>query len=226
MKRFIRSLLILSTIAIFAQLSTAQMRMGPPSVAGVFNPTVGSGASYETVSKDGQKQNFDMYVVDKDASGGYWLEYAMQGRNSNGPVYMKTLLSRQGDDMTIQRSIVQMPGRPPMDMSSMMKMHHMQSEETKADFRANAENLGTDSVTTPAGTFSCQHWRSKKDGSEYWISDKVSPWQLVKMKGPDHTMTLVKVITDAKSKITGTPVSMEEMMRQHMGNMGGEHQHE
>ena len=111
-----------------------------------------------------------------------------------------------------------------MDMSSMMKMHSMQSEESKADVRASAENLGTESVTTPAGTFSCQHWRSKKDASEYWISDKVSPWQLVKMKSPDETMTLVKIITDAKSKITGTPVSMEEMMRQHE-HMGDKGQH-
>jgi uncharacterized protein YqjF (DUF2071 family) len=113
---------------------------------------------------------------------------------------------------------MQMPGRPPMDMSSMMKMHPMQSEESKADFRANAENLGTETITTPAGSFSCQHWRSKKDGTEVWISNKVSPWGLVKMSGPHDTMTLVKIITDAKSHITGTPVSMEDMMRQHMRN--------
>jgi len=48
----------------------------------------------------------------------------------------------------------------------------------------------------------------------------VSPWKLVKMTTKDQTMTLTKVITDAKSHITGTPVSMEEMMKQRMGNMG------
>jgi hypothetical protein len=99
----------------------------------------------------------------------------------------------------------------------MMKMHPMQSQESKADMRTNAENLGTETVTTPAGTFSCQHWRSKKDGSEFWISDKVSPWKLVKMTGKDETMTLTRVISDAKTHITGTPVSMEDMMKQHMG---------
>lgn len=70
-----------------------------------------------------------------------------------------------------------------------------------------------ETITTPAGTFSCQHWRSKKDGSEYWLSDKVSPWKLVKMTGKDQSMTLTKVITDAKTHITGTPVSMEDMMK-------------
>ena len=220
MKSFRRPLLILAII-ISTQLALAQMRMGmrPPDIAGVFNPTVGSGAGYEMV-KDNEKHSFDMAVVDKDASGGYWIEYGMQNPHGEGTFYMKTLLSRQGDDVIVQRTIMQMPGRPPMDMSSMMKMHGMQSEKSKADMRADAENLGTESVTTPAGTFSCEHWRSKKDGSEYWISDKVAPWKLVKMTGKDQTMTLVRVITDAKTHITGTPVSMEEMMQQHMGNMG------
>lgn len=41
----------------------------------------------------------------------------------------------------------------------------------------------------------------------------MSPWKLVKMTGKDQSMTLTKVITDAKTHITGTPVSMEDMMK-------------
>jgi hypothetical protein len=37
------------------------------------------------------------------------------------------------------------------------------------------------------------------------------------MSGANDTLTLVKIISDAKTHITGTPVSMEEMMQQHMG---------
>ena len=220
MKLAIRLALALLAACGISQLAPAQMGMGmarPPSVAGVFNPEVGSGAAYEMVRKDGgQKTNFEMAVVGKEGPG-YWLEYTMQ--SPHGTVYMKTLLARESDNVVIQRTIFQMPGRPPMDMSSMMKMHGMQSEESKADMRTNAENLGTETITTPAGTFSCQHWRSKKDASEYWLSDKVSPWKLVKMTGKDQTMTLTKVISDAKTHITGTPVSMEDMMKG-MGNMG------
>jgi len=194
--------------------ATAQMGMGmgrAPSIAGVFNPEVGSGAAYEVLHKsESQKTNFEIAVVGKEGTG-YWIEYTMQ--SPHGTTYAKSLNAREADNVIIQRMIIQMPGRPPMDMSSMMKMHGMQSEESKADMRANAENLGTDTITTPAGTFSCQHWRSKKDGSEYWLSDKVSPWKLVKMTGKDQTMTITKVITDAKSHITGTPVSMEDMMK-------------
>ena len=132
-------------------------------------------------------------------------------------MYLKNLTARQGDDIVIQRSIAQMPGRPPMDLSSMMSMKAMQSEKSKADFRTNAQNIGTESVTTPAGTFSCEHWRDTKDGTDVWLSDKVVPWRLVKMTGTNNSMTLVHVITDAKSHITGTPMSMQEMMQQHMG---------
>ncbi len=222
MKMAIRSMLLAVAVVGISQISAAQMGMArTPSVAGVFSPQVGAGAAYEREGKGEQKISFEMAVVGKEGEG-YWIEYTMP--SPHGTLYMKTLLSRQSDDVTVQRSIVQMPGRPPMDMSSMMKMHGMQSEQSKADMRANAEDLGTQTITTPAGTFSCQHWRSKKDGSEYWLSDKVSPWKLVKMTGKDETMTLTKVITDAKTHITGTPVSMEDMMKQHMGHMGDHQQ--
>lgn len=220
MKLAIRLSLLLLIACATAQFSTAQMGMGmgrAPSMAGVFSPEVGSGGAYEVLRKDeNQKTNFEVAVIGKEGPG-YWIEYTMQ--SPHGTVYAKSLNAREGDNVMVQKMIVQMPGRPPMDMSSMMKAHAMQSEESKADMRANAENLGTETITTPAGTFSCQHWRSKKDGSEYWLSDKVSPWKLVKVTGKDQTMTLTKVITDAKTHITGTPVSMEDMMKG-MGNMG------
>jgi hypothetical protein len=197
----------------------AQMGMGmrPPDVAGVFNPVVGSGASYEMISKDGRKTQVTMSVVEKDSSGGYWIEYSSRDPNGN-PVYMKNLLLRQSDDIVVQHSVVQMQGQPPIEMSQMLSMKKMQSEKQKADFRANAQNLGTESVTTQGGTFSCEHWRSTKDGVEVWLSDKVVPWKLVKMIGTNETLTLVGTISDAKTHITGTPVNIQEMMKQHTGN--------
>ena len=207
-----RPLLITILALASSQFSAAQMGTQLPDVAGVFTPVVGSGAAYEMARKDDPKTEFEVSVVGKEGSG-YWIEYTMQ--SSRGTAYMKALSAREGDDVIVQQMIMQSPGRPPMDMTSIVKMHPMQSAQSKADMRSNAENLGTETITTPGGTFACQHWRSKKDGSEYWLSDKISPWKVVKMSGKDHTMTLTRVITDAKTHITGTPVSMEEMMRQH-----------
>lgn len=217
MKSAIRMFLLLSIGILLSVPVQSQVGMGmrPPDIAGVFNPSVGSGSSYELIKKDnGEKTVFDMSVVDKDPSGGYWVEYGVQNPKLHGPMYMKELMTRKDDDVMIEHMIVQVPGQPPMDMSTMMSMKGMQSKNAKADFRNDAENLGTESITTPAGTFSCQHWRSKKDGTDVWLSDKVSPWKLVKMNDSTNTMTLVRTISDAKTHITETPVSMQEMMQQ------------
>jgi hypothetical protein len=61
-----------------------------------------------------------------------------------------------------------------------------------------------------------------KDGSgDAWISDKVSPWGLVKMQENERTTVLAKVIADAKDRIIGTPTKFDptQMMRG-MGQQG------
>lgn len=129
MKTAARSVLVAFIVTALGQFSAAQMMgmgMRPPSLAGVFTPVVGSGASYEIVKQNGQKTSLDIAVVDKE-SGGYWMEMSMQMPEGNdsgrmpmgGTTYAKELLVRQGDDLVIQHMIVQMPGRPPVDMSSM-----------------------------------------------------------------------------------------------------------
>lgn len=195
-----------------APQASPQMGMSAPELRGVFKPEVGSGAAYEVVNSEGKKSQFDIAIVEKDPSGGYWTEYAIADPRSKGTVYMKMLISQQAEDVIAEHMIIQVPGQPPMDMSAMMKGMGHQKQSQKIDVRTGAENVGTESVTTPAGTFSCQHWRTK-DGNDVWISDKVKPWGLVKTAGKDSSLSLVRVITDAKTHITGTPVSMEDMMK-------------
>jgi hypothetical protein len=198
----------------FACVVQAQFgMMKPPELRGVFNPVMGEGASYHIVNEKGTQQ-FDIAVVDKE-SGGYWMEYSM--RDPKGEtIYVKSLLVKQGDELFQQRALVQVAGQPPMDMSAMMQRQN--KEGHKLDIRAEAQKLGTETVTTPAGTFSCDHWRTTKDNADVWMSDKVTPWGLVKMTSKSSgTVTLTKVITGAKTHITGTPVSLEEMMKQKMG---------
>jgi hypothetical protein len=211
---FMAMLAVSLSLALAPRVS-AQMTMSAPELRGVFKPVVGSGAGYDFVKSDSQKMHFDIAIVDKDPGGGYWTEYSIADPHSKGTVYMKMMVAQRGDDVAVEHMIMQIPGQPPMDMSAMMQgmggMAHAKQSQ-KIDIRSEGQNLGTESVTTPAGTFSCQHWRTK-DGSDVWISDKVTPWGLVKMSGKDGTMTLARVITDAKTHITGTPVSMEDMMK-------------
>src|SRR5215831_310414 len=112
MKTSIRPLLIAFIALMFAQLAAAQMGMArTPSIAGVFTPQVGSGAAYEMTRKDADKMAMEMYVVGKEGTG-YWIEYSMQ--SPHGTILMKSLLARESDNVVMQRTIMQMPGRPPM----------------------------------------------------------------------------------------------------------------
>ena len=79
----------------------------------------------------------------------------------------------------------------------------------------NWHQLGTESVTVPAGTFSCQHWKSDS-GSEVWTSDQVTPFGAVKEVNASSSKVLLKVISDAQDHITG-PVKQfdpQQMMQQ------------
>jgi hypothetical protein len=79
--------------------------------------------------------------------------------------------------------------------------------------------VGTESITVPAGTFSCEHWTKDDGKGDVWVSSKVSPLGIVKAVDSDQTMVLTKVTTDATSHITGTPVKFDPqmMMQQRMG---------
>ena len=203
-------MVLVLTFACAVQAQFGMMR--PPELRGVFNPVVGEGASYQLVDGKETKQ-FNIAVVDKE-SGGYWMEYSIQDAKE-GTVYVKSLLVKQGDEVFQQRALIQTAGQPPIDMSMMMKGQN--KEGHKLDIRAEAQKLGTETITTPAGTFSCDHWRTTKDNTDIWISDKVKPWGLVKYSGKSGTGTVTKLLTGEKTHITGTPISMQEMMQRQMG---------
>jgi hypothetical protein len=60
------------------------------------------------------------------------------------------------------------------------------------------------------------HWRNDKKNSDIWISDKVSPFGMVKEVSPDSSMVLVKTMDSYQDKITGpvTKFDPSAFMRQ------------
>jgi hypothetical protein len=182
--------------------------MRPPEFRGIFNAVVGSGAAYEMDGKTG-KNNLEITVVGKeDVNGksGVWVELAVN-QPQGGQMYAKNLMVVDGNTATSTRVIVQLAGQPPMDVSSMLA--GQQLPPASADVRNSAEKVGTEDVTTPAGTFSCDHYKAKDGSWEVWLSSKVIPWGLVKStNNADLTMVLTKVIAGATDHITGTPVPM------------------
>jgi hypothetical protein len=192
-------------------------RPAAPSYRGVWNPSVGAGAAYEVTKKDGTKTNMEMAIVGKESIDGkeaYWFEVTVD--SPRGTMIMKSLSVRDDQNMSVSRVIVQFHGRPPMEMPT--QMMQARAEKQPADIRQLADEVGAESVTTPAGTFNTTHYRMKDGSGDVWVAEKVGPYGMVKFQGKDNTMVLTKVITDAKDKITGTPQAVNPMA------MGGQQQ--
>ncbi len=193
----------------------AQMGLRTPQPRGVWNPVVGAGGVYEVQRTSGEKSQFEMTIVGKEAvegGNGYWLEMTVQPPRTEGEVILKQLLVAEGPSVGIRKMIMQMPGQPPMEMSGQMMHAPGQSKPQPADISQESQDLGSESVTTPAGTFTCEHYRSKDGATDAWIAKNVPPYGMVKVTDRDSTLTLIRVVTGAKDKITGTPVPFNPMM--------------
>jgi hypothetical protein len=217
-ERMKRRLPILLLTLGFASLASAQMGMDffrRPSIAKVFHPVVGKGAEYQTISKrTGDKPEMtEMGIVGKesvDGKDGYWMQFVRA--EDNGKLNAgKALIT--ADDFQFHRMIVEMPGQGavemPMDMGA-------KGREKMQDSFNDWHSVGSESITVPAGTFSCEHWRNDKENSDIWTSDKVTPFGMVKEVRKDSTMVLVKVLDNVPDRITG-PVKkfdLQQMMQQ------------
>jgi hypothetical protein len=194
------------------------MMMGPPEFRGVLNPVVGSGAVYQISGGRTGNSEVEIAVVGKetvDGKDGYWMQIGANAPNA-GQMYMKTLMVIDGQVGRVTRLIIQAPNQgPPMEMPVGGMMGRGAPQPTSTDIREQAERVGAESVTTPAGTFNCEHYRARDGSWEAWISPQVSPWGLVKSTTRDTTMVLSRVITNAQDRITGTPQRFDpaEMMR-------------
>lgn len=185
-----------------------------PRIPTPFKPVVGAGAEYQFTGK-GEHADFTYAVVGKeqvDGNEGYWLEIRIANEKRSGEMVMKELIVMNGQQPDIKRMITQPPGRPPMEMpESMMGMmkQHMASNGN-ASKSGLGQKIGTESLTVPAGTFECDHYRAQEDGGtvDLWISTKVSPYGVVKMVRSDATMVLQKVLTNETSHIKGEPQKM------------------
>jgi len=203
---------LLAMVPVFA---SAQMGMhAGPAMRGIFNPVVGSGGQYEMTTDKGTKMVMEIAIVGEESVGGkdaYWLETTMSN-TPMGQMVRKTLTVVEGTDTVVSRAIMQMGNHPPMEMPAQMIKSSAQNQS--ADIRDRAEDVGSETVTTPAGTFTAEHYKMKDGSGDAWVAPKAGPYGLVKFQGKETSMMLTKVITDAKDKITGTPVPFNPMMFQ------------
>jgi len=182
-----------------------------PNIANIFHPVVGAGAAYEQTSQRGSKSKIEMSIVDKEMVGtqqGYWMEFGHAAESTGSLTYGKMLVTPE--DFAFHKMIFLMPGSSqPMEMD--MDAQNVHRPDMKQDLD-KWHAVGAESVTVPAGTFSCEHWTKDDGKGDAWVSSKVSPMGLVKYVDGGDTMVLVKVISEAKTHITGTPVRFDPQM--------------
>jgi len=205
--------IVLAAVFGITGLAGAQRMAQAPSMPGEFKPVVGAGAQYEVTTKKNEKVNWAYAVVGKETVGGaegYWLEMRLEGGKEGGMV-MKHLLVVRGGKAEVKRMIVQTPGQPPMEMPMGMMGGMMPRGQQAASEQNLGERVGTETVTVPAGTFLCEHYRSKsgKTPADVWVSTKISPYGLVKMVSEDSTLVLTKVLANETTRIKGEPQKLE-----------------
>ncbi|MFZ0738400.1 MAG: hypothetical protein WA755_20155 [Candidatus Acidiferrales bacterium] len=210
--RFAIAVFMLASLAPAGQAQRGFFR--PPDMQGVWNPVVGAGGSYEIQKSGGTTTHLDLFIAGKESvagKDGYWMEIVAGDPQQKGTFVMKTLTVIDGTNTQVSRVIMQMPGQQPMEMSQQMMAMRASNAKT-ADIRAQGQSLGSESITTPAGTFTCEHWRSGDGQSDVWISAKAPPYGLIKsVSKQGTTMVLVKILSDEKDRITGTPVPLNPM---------------
>jgi hypothetical protein len=200
-----RKILLMSLLAMTALVippaAMCQMGRGIPGMKGVLTLAEGTGAEYEMTTRDSSKQRLEIAITGTEQVEGktaYWMEYSMPDQKPQ-PGSVKVLVGLNGDQSMATRMVMRM-GSEVIEMNMNLPMMKGQNS-SPADARHDAENLGTESITVPAGTFVCEHWRSRDGSGEYWISDKVRPLGLVKSVSKDSSMLLVRVFTGATTKL-------------------------
>jgi hypothetical protein len=184
-----------------------------PRLLGEFKPVVGAGAQYQMTAKNGTRA-FAYVIVGQEnveGSAGYWMEIRSQNPEMGGEMVMKQLVVTGGEKPQIKRMIMQPPGRPPMEMPmGMMGMGQQRGQGSGAGDTSPGEKVGSETITVPAGTFECDHYRKRdpRGTVDVWISSKVPPYGMVKMSSAEMTMVLEKVLSNETSHIKGEPQKM------------------
>ena len=223
-----------------------------PSFARVWNLTVGSAAIYEVQSERGKSTVELAIVGNEPVDGkdGYWVEISSRPEGRTGEAIVKALFYRYDNEVVFVRMILQLPGEAPMELTKYFPddwvLHYSwilagyvpvfeypYSYEPYVDTDlllaaqagANipeAEDLGVENVTAPAGMLSTHHFRYSHNSGDVWVTEQAAPFGLVKALTKNHTtITLTRLDTYAKDKITATPqpFNVKELERLHLLDM-------
>lgn len=174
-------------------------------------PAAGSWAEYQT--KEGSLRMSVLGEEEHEGKKMQRLEMSVGGEG--GTVVQMVVPGWPYQPDGIYEMVMKTEGQPAMKMSGRMMDMMRQNMKTPTAQMADAcermVDLGTETVTVPAGTFETRHYRDQKTGAEVWV-DADLPFGMVKTLTKDgEEMVLTAHGTGAKSRITETPVEMPGM---------------
>jgi len=186
----------------FAALLAALLACATPAAAQMgmlvydWNPKVGSGVSYQLASNSGNTELELSTVGTEDVAGktGYWIELT---NIDTASVEKDLMVAVDSTHVHIARAIHQERGADPVEDPP------TSPQSTGPVLSEVGDLIGREDVTTPEGTFSCQHYRDKDRKWDAWFSKEITPFGLVRMTyASGAEMVAVRSITGARDHIT------------------------
>lgn len=181
--------------------------------AAVAAADIGDWAEYEITSPQGSG-TIRMALIPEGAAPdeGQWIEmsFNMNGQSGVIQALVDDYPFESGDVMAV---VMKAAGQPAMRIPDMMldqaRGQISMPVSSMADNCEGAENLGSESVSVPGGSFTAWKVQSTTPQGEgtFWVSGDV-PFGLVKGEGAEGSMVLVGTGDDATSSITETPMDM------------------
>ncbi len=185
--------------------------------------TPGQWASYSVTGGRANGSTMRFAIVGTQRAGDttlYWFEINTTTPNQEGKggAIMQMLVPGLGPEAAhIHGLVMKAGGQPAMKMPDqmigMMSSQMSQNAALETTRRcANAQVVGWETVTVPAGSIRALHVKDAA-GGEAWVSRDI-PFGIVKVHGKDGgEMALTGRGTDAKSSITEQPQEMPGMGR-------------
>ena len=212
----------LPSLALAAVLAAAPVyaQANPCATKAPKLPAAGGWSEYQADSGDFRL----LYLGHETAGERIEMTATRTMRNGQaGHMVMQVVVDGWPYEMTEAKEVVmQMGDNPPMKMSEQM-LAMMRSrmpanrEGLTREMCGRMAEVGTESVTVPAGTFRTTHYRDTQGGADVWISQDV-PFGMVKAVSAQGTIQLKAKGTGGASQVHGTPQEMGPGM---MGPRGG-----
>ncbi len=207
---------------LLAAVATIGCLVAPPQVAAqsaaelcremFSNLTPGAWAEYDFSGVRGP-QGMKMAVVGKEGSGRdalYWFEFSFQGEM--GSMIMKALVPGWPyDPGQVREMIMKMGDRPAMKMPAQALTMMRDRSPTNVGLESaqkcgDADVVGRESITVPAGTLNTVHLRPTEGEGDLWVSSDV-PFGMVRwVSTSGEEVTLTDHGTGATTAITETPI--------------------